>query len=200
MHFTARVSLKRLPHGEYLAIGDGLAVGRTCRRRLLAHGRLYTVVLPRDFESIGVRLSLNTRRPDQPGQGPRRVGAPRESEDVNLVARGIVGNHEAVAFAYNLLETEADGAAEEPLEDVAFRVHAVVIMHTLRGAVRRLRLDEGIRGDPICAVQGRDVSVAGRAFLIPGPVDENHDSLHWPSPPLVKRPPPSLPPASAGVG
>ena len=66
------------------------------------------------------------------------------------------------------------------LEEIALGAHAVMIMHVLRGAVRRLGLDESVRGKPMGAVQRRDVGVSGGAFFIPGPVDKNHNSLHGP--------------------
>ena len=47
-----------------------------------------------------------------------------------------------------------------------------------RDAVRRLGLDESVRGNPMGDVQRRDVGVSGGALFIPGPVDKNHNSLH----------------------
>ena len=81
-----------------------------------AHCRLDAVVLPRNFERIGVRLALNARRTDQSGQSARRIGSSGKSDNVNFIAGGKIGDHETVAFLYNLLEPETDGSAQDLLK------------------------------------------------------------------------------------
>lgn len=77
-----------------------------------------------------------------------------------------------------MLQPQTNGAAEKSFEDVAFRAHAVVVMHVLNdtGGIRVLY--KAPRDHSIYAVEFRDVSIVGRPFLIPGAVNQNNDPFH----------------------
>ncbi len=77
----------------------------------------------------------------------------------------------------NVLEPEPDRAAEELLEEIALGPDAAVIVHALRDAVRRTGLYEGAGDNLIARVEGCDVRVSGKSFLIPRPVDEDYNAF-----------------------
>jgi hypothetical protein len=51
-------------------------------------------------------------------------------------------------------------------------------MHVLCDAVRPGGLYEGVGDNRIARIEGSDVCVARNSFLIPRPVDENHNPFH----------------------
>lgn len=111
--------------------------------------------------------------PDAPISSARArgVGTARESEQINFVTGLIIIHDETIAIQDDLFEPAADGAAEKPFEEVAFRTYAIVVVHFLDNPAGALRLYEPPLGPSARAVEFRDVGIVGRSFLIPGAVD-----------------------------
>ena len=110
---------------------------------------------------------------------PRKCLGFKTPDEVNLVADVIVSDQEIVAFPNDLLEPEADCAAEQFFKEIALSADAIVIMHVLRDAVRGSGLYEGVGGNSIAGVKSGDVCVARNSFLVPRSVDEKSRSVSW---------------------
>ena len=91
--------------------GDALTEGHA----VLAVGLTFAAPVAVAGEAVGNqflgRIARQTGIADQPGQRPRRIGAARKAEDVNLVPRLIVFSQMHVGERDLVIETDAHRAA-----------------------------------------------------------------------------------------
>jgi hypothetical protein len=135
-------------------------------------------MVPHHVEALRVALPPDAGGADQAGKGARRIGASRKSKNVEFVARQVIVDDEPVTILHDYFQSQADGAAENFPDEIRLGAHSGVIERLLYRPVRAAFLDQRLAAVAVGVVEFCQIGGVADPFLIPGAVDQNHDSFH----------------------
>ena len=129
-------------------------------------------------EILRVDGGLDAGSADQAGERTRGIGTAGKAENMEFVPPRVILGDVPVGVLHDLLQTDADGATEQMLQQIRVAADAIVIEGDLLGAVRRPGPDQWRSGLRVVGIQLGNIGVVALALLVPGAVDQADYALH----------------------